>query len=77
MEKAELRAALIAKLSDLVELRVPEAEEEAHIADINRLSPDPSLLEYVYHPHLHFEDGFEPSVEEAVDRAMSYRRITL
>ena len=77
MMAEDARTKLIEMLTDLVELRIPEEAEDALIAQINALSPDPHLLTYIYHPHVHFSDGHVPSIEEAVDKALSYRPIAL
>ena len=67
------RTEMIGLLRALVDCTLPEEDEDAAVERLLLLSPDPAILNYVFHP----EPGSDDSPEAAVDRALAYRPVML
>ncbi|MEM8577346.1 MAG: hypothetical protein AAGF60_05805 [Pseudomonadota bacterium] len=63
---------LLEKLTQLLTLEVAEEDEDALVAEILALSPDPDILSYAFAKEY---DGLTP--EEIVAKARAYRAIRL
>ncbi len=52
-----------------------EEDEDRAIADFVSRVPHPRSTDLIFHPHLEFDR--DPTAEEIVDRALSYRALDL
>jgi hypothetical protein len=54
-----------------------EEEDDAALALFESSVPHPQAADLIYYPAQHFGEGHEPTAEEVVERALSYKPIEL
>lgn len=76
MDKAEIPRRIKDLLYELVD--IPEDEREEQIfEEMNKLSPDPSWSDYIFHSDAFLKDDDSIDIDAVVSKIMEYKVINL
>lgn len=70
MENDLIREALRKQIELALSLTVPEYEEWRIFDEIKKLSPDPYIMDYIYHSPEFLDENGKQKIDEIIEKAM-------